>query len=911
MARFPFSITSRKKQTSKPPPPNAPPMSKAHKILGSTPLNIDAPGSWDDAASSMTTDDRSPITAASYSESELRGYECDHQVAIARSDQVWGEESDIIPHPLRLNAINFGDLTESGRSETTGALRKSRSSSTIRSWYDKSKLPLSISQQTSSSAIAKGLPPNLQLGLNSSTGDEGWRTKRKPAKLDLSLTTRKGSDTEATGLDTGSGFDRMLRSPSILSPFSPMSTRSRESRKIRKKRTKEELHSPIPEAPRPGTSGSNRLGPPTPSLYDHYEQMSLRHVMRQSSTPSLRMTENGILTLDNVMERPGEDQEEETRPSHRRQYHIPQTPKYTTFTKADLQTSPGDAARSVSSRHTKTSKTSKSTDRSLVGTDLLQTSVLMLSSDSEDDDNEPERPIIRSPVSAPARSPSNVEDRVPPLEECRPRAARGAKVSRKQMSQSSKQAKRTSFAASNTYITIPPPANGRETPVTIDSRSETPIGNLSQAASSSRNSATSDFSVNSGMTWQGTSGYGIQEARAITMLPARRPSNVDIGEEKEEASIANTEGSREQTLHRASSTDQLTPPLSPTSVDFYIRSAHSSVDGSGSHNRLMAVTHQEEMLLSALRRKQQTMHRTSMSQVSEGNEDEVDEGINGRFKDSRCEQQDVEDIEEIERSLSSKELATPMEEGQQKGHRSKGSQTTITGSTFDFGFPAPPSFREAASIDGEPCSGRRKSSGVLPPLQTQGLGLSDSIPPSPAGPPPKLALPELPKHVKSLKSSSSRDTVSSHSQQDVLLYLDEFEPSPDMADIQDWESATSPIAGSLTSDALLGRPWPEHNRQKANSKRARDSFATNSQSFFRANTFSRQNIEDRGDDQEEEEPAFTEAEDVPRADSPISPGAFPSVPAERTTMTNTARLSAVGPGLLSNAGELGWWGDDD
>lgn len=910
MARFPFSIGSRKKQTVQP-PQNGPPMSKAHKILGSTPLSIDAPSTWDDASSSITSDDRSATTAASYFDSEPRGYEYDDQVIIAKSDEGWGEESDIIPHPLRLNAINYGDPTESGRTDTTAALRKTRSSSTIRSWYDKSKLPLSISQQTSSSAIAKGLPSNVHLDPNSAGAEDIFKAKRKPAKLDLSRTARGQVDAIGNGPDTSSGLDRMLRSPSILSPFSPMSTRSRGSRKIQKKRTKENLQSPTTETPRPGTSGSNRLGfgapRELPSLYDHYEQMSFRHIMRQSSTPSLRMTEDGVLTLENVAERSHEDPVDEIE-AHMRKYPMPETPKTAVFTKQDLQLSPGDGARSVSSRHTKTSKNSKNTDKSLEGADLLQTSVLMLSSDSEDEDDEQGQPVRQSPPSVPMRRPSNAEDRVPPLEECRPKISRDSKPSENRGSRSSKHGKRTSFAASNTYITIPSSDNGRETPAPIDSRSGTPFGSLSQAASSSRTSVMSGFSVNSGMTWQEKSGFGIQEARAITMLPARRPPNMEMGEGQDESSTSNDDddASRESTLHRNSSADQLTPPLSPTSVDFYIRSAHTSIDGPGTHSRLMAVTHQEQMLLSALRNKQQAMGRTSMSQVSEEDEEErVDVGTEEKAEKMSIEQQEIED------DTWTDDLESPIEGQQQKGHRSKGSQTTITGSTFDFGFPAPPSFKESKAVQNESSTGRRKSSGVLAPIQTNFLLLGgDSIPPSPAGPPPTLALPALPKPKKSLKSSSSRDTVSTHGQQDVPLFFDDTEPSPDLADIQDWELATSPIAETLTPDAMLAIPWPEDKRGQGSSKHGNHSSKTDSQVFLHPNSFSRPKF-NKHDLLEEEEQSSDDAGDVPRPDSPISPEAFPAVPTKRTTMGNMARLSAVGPGLLGNAGQAGWWGDDD
>lgn len=905
MARFSFSFTGRKKQNV-PPPPTGPRMSKAHKILGSTPLNIDAPGSWDDVSSLTTSDDRSETTGASYSESELRGHEYEHRVAIARSEEDWGEESDIIPHPLKPDAISFGNPTESVRTDTTGALRKSQSSSTIRSWYDKSKLPLSISQQTSSSAIAKGLPRNFQPGLNPTGVEEGFRSKKKPAKLMFSRTARKGSDSTCKDSVAESGLDRMLRSPSIISSFSVMSTRSRESRRFRKKHTKEDPPSPIPEPPRPVTSGSNRIGRGNtrelPSLYSHYEQMSLRNVMRQKSTPSLTMTENGILTLQNVTEVPYDGHEEEVA-VHQPQKPASQNPKLTIFPKADLQSSSPE--RSVTRCHTKTSKASKSVDRSLEGADLLQTSVLMLSSDSEEDDAEPRPPVVRPSAPAPLRKPSKLEARAPPLEECRPKMVSDPKPSEERASQSTKLGKRRSVSASNTYVARPSPENRLRAPTAMSSRSGTPLGSFSPAISSPRTSVMSYSSVNSGMTWQGKPGYGVQEARAMTVFPAWRPPGAELEEKQDEASNTTSRMSRQPILNQTSSTDQLTPPLSPTSVDFYIGSAHSSIDGPGSHSRLIAVSHQEEVLLSALRQKQQAMRRASMSQVSEESEVDSVAGINGQPENCRREQQGMES------DMSSDDAQTLAKEGHRKEHQAKESQTTITGSTFEFGFPAPPSFKEDTNTHNEQSPRRLESSDVHPPIHTEGIVLrSDSIPTSPVGPPPTLALPKLPKHARNSKPLPSRDNDSTQSQRDVTLYFDDSEPSPDLSDIQGWESATAPTTNAVSPDAPLATSWPGHEGGQASGKQVLPSSKLESQLFLYCDGFSELNVRNQAPNQEKEATPSGD-KDIPRPDSPISPEAFPAVPARRVTLSNMARLSAVGPGLFTTAGAPGRLGDDD
>ncbi|KAG8423544.1 hypothetical protein J3458_000431 [Metarhizium acridum] len=391
----------------------------------------------------------------------------------------------------------------------------------------------------------------------------------------------------------------------------------------------------------------------------------------------------------------------------------------------------------------------------------------------------------------------------------------------------------------------------------------------------------------------------------MTVLPAWRSSGAELEEKQDEASITTSRVSRQPTLNQASPTDQLTPPLSPTSVDFYIGSAHSSTEGPGSHSRLIAVTHQEEVLLSALRHKQQAIRRASMSQVSEESEDESVAGIQGQPENCHREQQGMES------DMSSDDSQTLAKKGRRKEHRPKESQTTITGSTFEFGFPAPPSFKNDTNTHNEQSSRRLKSSGVLPPVQIEGIVLrSDSIPTSPVGPPPSLALPKLPKHARNSKSLPSRDNDSTQSQRDVTLYFDDSEPSPDLSDIQGWESATPPTTNGVSPDASPALSWPEHKGGQESGKQVLPSSKLESQSFLYCDGFSRLNVRTQVPNQERKA-TLSEDKDIPRPDSPISPEAFPAVPTRRVTLGNMARLSAVGPSPFRNAGAPGWRGDDD
>ncbi|POR34268.1 Uncharacterized protein TPAR_05540 [Tolypocladium paradoxum] len=874
------------------------PMSKAHRILGSTPLSIDAPPNWDDASSAAMSDDRSGTTATSYPDSEARGLYDNHPVGIAKSENGWGDDSDVLPHPLRLNAVDVGDESDVGRTTVSNLLRKSHSSSTIKSWYDKTKLPLSISQQTSSSAMAKGPPSTKTKAARLLDVDDIHglsRTMRKPAKLDLSSVVqrsrapRKGSLPHKHEIDDVLlGPDYTTKSPSALSPNTP------STRQVQRRRTRESLHSHAAEKSRPGTNSSNGSNPwppknaalsELPSLYDHYEQMSLRQVMRQDAKLDTSLTVPGNRRVSAVQSqgRRGSKASDWLRTDP-----MPTTPQSALFTKPLEPSPPENYATSVSSRHTRTSRASRTTDRSFRAADLQQTSVLMLSSESEDDATDDIVPPIataKSPASAPVRRPSNFDNDIPQLDASRPTTSKESTRSERRLSRcskSSKSSKRASFAPSNTYITIPNASERTKTPV-MDSRSNTPFGNVSQTtngSSSRRASFMSDYSGNSSMTWQSKSGCSIQEARAITMLKARRPSDLEL-EEQEAAQLSQRMEFDHSVFHRESvsgSADRLTPPLSPTSVDFYLRSGGSSIDGPGSDNRLMAVTRQEEMLLAALRQKHNSIRGNALAELEAGNE----EG-------------DEEERRRIKRESRSQKRRS-------KGNRSsKASQATITDSTFDFGFPAPPAFKNDLSSSSaedrlsrnrsssRQSSGSRRPSSAVP-INGDAQSLRSDNSPSPALAPPRSIL----------RKSSYESTVE-QLQEEAPVYLD-ADPSPDLSDFRDWEDALA-IPSDIVPDSVAS-PTP----QKDPMGRRHSSVRSNSGShtMLQPDT-SRSNGRRLAGVVEETFADIEEEEDIPRPDSPISPDSFPTVPEKRTTPSNMARLSAVGPGLLGglSTNELG------
>lgn len=884
-------------------------MSKAHKVLGSAPLSIDVAGGWQRAPSSpISDDDASASIAATHAKPGLRTHDCKSPEAFASHQERWREVSYTTPQALPLDELDSTSPSTVVRTDMTNPLRKSRSSSTIRSWYSKPKPVLSL--QTCSSATARGQPPRVPLEVSSAQQDAS-ESRRKPARPELSREDALGQSPSIV-----SGLDYMLTCPSTTSLASRFSASSHESRKLQKRRTKGGLSAVEPC--QHGLSGRMNSGEECsrdlPSLYDHYEQMAMRQVMRQSSTPTLRMDREGASLLSNVTEAAYEDDAGEQGRGDDLRCAVAKTPMRAAMMKPDEGTSsPGDHARSVSSPYTTTSKASKSTHRSLRSSDLLQTSVLMLSSDSEDDDAEaaalgPQRPAPMPAATTKTKttkttSPSHVRSPGPAHGSIRFKQVGFSKASDQTASRPSKLTKCTIFATPpSTHMANPNPRGDQVNPgAGAGQRSGGSRANQRQAANSCRSSVTSDYSTSSGTPWLEDLEYDIREARAVTMLPTSRPADVNIQGRDNEPSTAIDNASSRLARHRASSADQLTPPLSPNSVNFHIRSARSSVDGPGSDCRLMAVTHEEEMLLSALRHRQQAMRRPSMPQISE-KEDKVEKFVEdgvGRENGTRL-------SAASRTSAGSRDSCSDYGDG--KGHRSKGSQTTMTGSTFDDDFPITPSphhprDEQYKQVETGPCKA------AVAPIQTKGIAPGRDVASlSPAGPPPTLSLPALPK-LKKPRKRPSRDAVGT--QQDVPLYLDDEEPSPDMDDIRHWESATSPVLGPASRGSSPATTWQAHGAARRISKGSESAAHPDSPASLHPHSSAWSHLPKRTRIRGEEQSPRLEEDDTPRPDSPVSPVAIEAAQTGRTGGISMARLSAVGPGTPSRNGRLGWWGDDD
>ncbi|KAF5669001.1 hypothetical protein FHETE_5093 [Fusarium heterosporum] len=819
-----FSFPSRKKQAPKV-TVTAPPMSKAQKILGA---NVDAP--WDNFSSSQVNLAIPPAAETSQGPTQSHGSAVRHE----RGTREWGDESEIVPRQFRVNGAPTDEYDED-LSDMTSILRKRQSISTLHSWYDKTKQPLSVSQQTSASAMAKGLPSKAErmLDMENSIAEARLR-KKKPAKLDLSHLMSRSRNKKSPPQWDGPMLDQIVRSPSILSPTSTPSSRGKLSRQP----TKESLRSTHSETTRPKTEESNRRQQNPlnglPNLYEHYEQMSFRSIIDDElgepeeqqrpleKSKSLQHLKSTASHHSKYEQRPiplGHHDEKTISQYAKR--NLPQTPQARSVSKPE-QSSPSDCAASVSSRHTRTSKASRRTSRSFQDSDLQEKSVLSLSSDSEEEYADTSS---KGPASIPEYATSDTGSSI----DFRPSTARTSESADNSSRRLSRSSKRTN--GSNNYLTIP---NGHRNPIvaprssSLSGSSTNTIQEGTAGPSPSRTSSVSDSTANTTNTWESKSSFKLPQSKFIAVLPDQGSSDsADSDQDKG----ADSETEPEPVLdflpavryvpHESISTnaDAPTPPLSPSSVDFCIRSAHSSIDGAGSHNRFMAVTRQEEMLLAALRHKRQTMRSSIQS--------------------------------ELEESYRNKKSP-------QKGHQSKPSEATITEETFDFDFPAPPTFKDKTTVT------------------ANGTTVID-----------------LSHEEKTDSAKASRSTKKAHHEpkshndhhqrERILLYIDkglaaehaidEAEPSPDLSDFYDYDFDDESDDSEIESKATHAQQRRHSEEKDRHSDTHREPSRTRHHSPH-----------PQGE---------TLEVGVPRPDSPISPDALSSVPPR--VNKKMARLSAVGP----------------
>jgi hypothetical protein len=604
-SKFSFPLPGRKHASAK---DKTPPksssgassiLSKAQRILGTdNELNIDSPARDDDVHSWRYPSDRSDVMSISISESthSIRSTNESGSIHGTLLDQ-WDHESSVFPRSQRLNAKASSTLLgqrygDDGATDTSGLSRRIRredSSSTLKSYYDRQKSPLAISQQTSASsardlALRKGFPPVIpgspllqvessidqfgnQFGENypqipevSHHGDppRDKMSRKKPARLDLSIlfpSSRKSTKTDA---------ESTILSSSMLAnePHTPGVQNSNSvRRRLQKAPSKESLQSQK-HSIRSSQSQDSRQRQTSDTLYhlyDHYEQLPIRspHMSQipESRVPSL-MTDWNLVNDGNTRVHPRRDKhsgvQPESKPSRNPGFHQSPSDKESFSWKNVRQSiaSPPwevSSAASVSSRNT---KTSRHTSTSVISnSDLKQKSVLSLSSDSEEDTSDPEP--VKSPIDIPnnkfSRPPNGTSQK--PVENCRQLTQQPAKSQQGLTTRT--HGPKKGAAQSTPFLTIP---------------------------------ETSSVSARLSGPW---SPPKLEPDQSLQKDP-RRSSQKEKRSSKKPLSISSKRSSQ-----------QPTPPLSPTSVEFREVSERSS--------RFMAVTKQEEALLSALRQKRARM----------------------------------------------------------------------------------------------------------------------------------------------------------------------------------------------------------------------------------------------------------------------------------------------------------------
>ncbi|KAK4201168.1 hypothetical protein QBC40DRAFT_348031 [Triangularia verruculosa] len=901
-----------------PPQPAAPaaplsisePLTKAQRILGTTAISLDLAGATSDTTTWGPWDGQSnPGISINVTETPAGRDNARSRLGSARRDDArhgssgnrdrrWEEESAVLPKD---------NMTGPGRRDDTtdaSSLRRQQSSSTIRSYYDKAKVPLAISQQTANSAMAKGLPSKahaiLDFDGNYNTEPKGLK-KKKPSRLDLSSLLSKRSHRHLRP-EPGSGHhvlssDKLTTSPSVTSSTSaptPPPLAQRIDRKLRNKMTQESLReqaptadsrpSPISSAGRSDTSAKQipiRPNAELHNLYDHYEQKTfdeaLEHNYRQiperrgpppdralpayPTPPTSNTGKPSLSPFPRSASRTGQRQDP---PSPLTvavpDVHLVRPPSVPSLV------SPVAECASISSRHTRTSKASKRTDRSLTEIDLLQNSVLALSSDSEDDyDACSDQLAVPPPPSDGPASPVS------------PRSAMSQpSFTRSEDSSRSKACKQTTFAENHQYLP------SREQQQAAARKQPKPNQRTSSLAPHSTTNSLQIYPppnrTSNGTTGTArTLGYSASqtptthEAKAINMVPKSKFQDQAVWSVPEETQFEDFPAPPIRPAQRPAqpSRPEQTPPLSPTSVDFYLQSQRSSSAqdngsiasggsrGSGNRSgrrgsaassiqdgqsgRFMAVTRQEEMLLAALRQKRARMREDILAEY----EDDADR----------------EEHQALKREVTNDSSGLSMISRQS-------SLSTNTG-----------------RVETNPLTAR---------------------------PPPHDS-------VRSRTSSASAEQNGKHGH--ILVMMDES--NSDIGPLAQLDDFPAPAESDRRGSKSSGRSGPPHKQRASLSamsmptasarrpprsgslpRRASSDQASVHSANAVNNSLPNQILEDPAEDEEDE--------GIPRPDSPISPSDFPvpmSANNPSTKIVNKKHLRLSAFGTYKPNVEAGWWDD--
>ncbi|KAK0124318.1 hypothetical protein ONS95_009289 [Cadophora gregata] len=591
-------------------------LSKAQRILGTTNnLNIDISPIREEGQQHQQwkhPGSRSSGMSISISDS-THSSESVHEL----QNEQWEHESGVLPKSMSEKASStllgrrYGeDGTTTTASVRSRRLRSEDSSSTLKSFYDRQKIPLAISQQTSASsardlALRKGCPPVVQrspllqietsldpfdehFGAKNEHNDTGHQIslsperKKKPGRLDL---TKLFPKSRRHGEKSDS--DYMTPSPSSASTngshnrgsLIPESAR----RKLKKSQSKESMQSQKFSIRSERSHEQRQTNGTLLQLYDHYENLPVRSPrmdrIPESSVPD-RITsgrDSALARMDSDLNSAKRSPDPLSSSSGKEPFswkNVRSSMAAANLTPSSL-TPPNSnwestSAASISSRNTRTSKTTAGS--SFSHSDLQEKSVLSLSSDSEDDSETDPGSTIGPPTKG--KSSGGSSGSSPPSTSQVPKSTQpsGGLTVRNY-------GQRRSTTQHTPYLTVPESSTGTSRlsgPWTPPPQLATPPSSSHQRHSqlpSPREKKDRSLSIRSG----------------TSSRQAKAPSI---------ASIQSL-----QTPH--------TPPLSPSSMIFRQTSDRSS--------RFMAVTEQEEALLEALRQKRARMreeiieeHETTM-----------------------------------------------------------------------------------------------------------------------------------------------------------------------------------------------------------------------------------------------------------------------------------------------------------
>jgi len=621
-SKFLFPIPGRR-HASKDPDPSTPKsssgrsthsttsnLSKAQRILGTeSELNIDSPRS--DAPSWAYPSSRSSGISISISESTRSTRSTTETGSFSGSNVDHWDHDSAAPRRVKPQLHEKASSTLLGQDygEYNGAptdassisrrMRHEGSDSTLKSYYDRQKSPLAVSQQTSESsardlALRKGhlqitRSPLLQVESSDpyerEFSDSKFKNpevsrdnsaKKKPNRLDLSLffpRSRHKVTAESSHANTAAE-----------APNGPGSRK-----KLSKRNSKESLKSQASNRFSQTTNKNRQTTDTLGQVYDRYGQLPIKsHAMGQ--IPESRVSDQRSGSSRNPKSNPPKPLSVPSRNQH--ESNLEERSAYDLHKLGNPNMSPGDSnnsfswknlrsnmppnhpwesssAASMSSRNTKTSRHTNTSAFS--STDLKQSSVLSLSSDSEDEsDIEPIRTPASSSYERPSRDlhndfpkPPRNHHQVP--EQPLPPTPR-------------KPTPRKGAAQAPSFLSIPeaslpnPRISGPWSPPDLSHQRES-VSRHTSEKKSRRNSKKTNPLASAQSSIQATN--HLESARSSMQM---------------------------ENLASAQSSMQPTPPLSPSSVVFRGIERNDSVSG-----RYMAVTKQEEQLLEALRQKRARM----------------------------------------------------------------------------------------------------------------------------------------------------------------------------------------------------------------------------------------------------------------------------------------------------------------